>query len=125
MLARRFCGFNAGLKVDVTRDLSILFSHLSSQNDLQASLDGQLFANVFSSSTIWGQFRLHAAAHSSGNSSGWLKAIRQPSLGLAFSAHDFITTLQLWLAVPLFPLLPLCVCLSVIHQFGDHLLGCS
>jgi len=48
--------------------------------------------------------------------------IPQPSLGLAFSPHDFIIALRLWLGVPLFPLLTLCTCLSVI---GDHLLGCS
>jgi len=63
--------------------------------------------------------------HSSGTSSGWLKAIPQPSLGLAFSPHDFVIAILLWLGVPLFPLLPLCACLSVIDQFGDHLLGCS
>jgi len=70
------------------KDLSISFSHLSSQNDLQASLDNQLFPNVFSSST-------------------------RPSLSLAFSPHDFVIALRLWLGVPLFPL---CTCLSVIDQ---------
>jgi len=44
---------------------------------------------------------------------------------LAFSPHDFIIALRLWLGVPLFPLLPLYTCFSVIDQFGDHLLGCS
>ena len=77
------------------------------------------------SSTIRDQACLCAVAHSSGTSSGWLKAIPQPSLGLAFSPHDFIIALRLWLGVPLFPLLTLCTCLSVIDQFGDHLLVCS
>jgi len=44
---------------------------------------------------------------------------------LAFSPHDFIIALRLWLGIPLFPLSPLCTCLSTIDQFGDHLLGCS
>ena len=71
------------------------------------------------------QARLRAVTHSSGVSSGWLKAIPQPTLGLAFSPHDFVIAVRLWLGVPLFLLLPLCTCLSVIDQFGDHLLGCS
>ena len=100
-------------------------SNLSSQNDLQASLDDQLFASIFNTSTIRDQARLRAVAHSSGVSSGWLKAIPQPTLGLAFSPHEFVIAVRLWLGVPLFPLLPLCTYLSVIDQFGDHLLGCS
>ena len=107
------------------QSLSILPSNLSSQNDLQASLDDQLFASIFNTSTIRDQACLRAVAHSSGVSSGWLKAIPQPTLGLAFSPHEFVIAVHLWLGVPLFPLLPLCTCLSVIDQFGDHLLGCS
>ena len=45
-------------------------------------------------------------------------------MGLAIPPHDFTIAL-LWLGIPLFPSLPLCTCLSVIDQFGDHLLGCS
>ena len=44
---------------------------------------------------------------------------------MTFSPHEFVIAVRLWLGVPLFPLLPLCTCLSVIDQFGDHLLGCS
>ena len=40
---------------------------------------------------------------------------------LAFSPYDFI----MWLGILLFPLLPLCTCLSAVDQLGDHLLGCS
>ena len=105
------------------QSLSILPSNfISSQNDLQASVDDQLFASIFNTSTIRDQARLRAVAYSSGVSSGWLKAIPQPTLGLAFSPHEFVIAVRLWLGVPLFPLLPLCTCLSVINQFGDHLL---
>ena len=67
---------------------------------------------------------MHAVSHSSGTSSGWLKALPQPSLGLAFSPHDFNIALSLWLGISLFPFLPLCTCFSTIDQFGDHLLSC-
>ena len=43
---------------------------------------------------------------------------------MALSSNDFVVAVHVWLGVPLFPLLPLCTCLSVIDQFGDHL-GCS
>ena len=71
--------------------------------------------------TIRDQARLRAVAHSSvahssGVSSGWLKAIPQPTLGLAFSPHEFVIAVRLWLGVPLFPLLPLCTCLSVQYR---------
>ena len=79
------------------QSLSILPSNFSSQNDLQASLDDQLFASIFNTSTIRDQARLRAVAHSSGVSSGWLKAIPQPTLGLAFSPHEFVIAVRLWL----------------------------
>ena len=107
------------------QSLSILSSNLSSQNNLQASLDDQLFTNILNSSTIRDQVHLHVVAHCSGVSSGWLKAIPQPSLGLALSPHDFVIVVRLWLGAPLFPLLPLYTYFSITDQFGDHLLGCS
>jgi len=67
---------------------------------------------------------LNALAHSSGTSSGWLKAIPQPSLGLAIPGPEFVVGLCLWLGVSLFLSSPLCTCLSSIDYFGDHLLGC-
>ena len=77
-------------------------------------------------STIRDQARLRALSHSSGTSSGWLKALPQPALDLAIPPHDCTIALRLWLGIPLFPSLPLCTSLSVrIDQFGDHLLGCS
>jgi len=106
-------------------DLPISVSKATSQNDIQAFLDDLLFKQLLNCSSIRDQARLRAVSHSSGTSSGWLKALPQPSLGLAFSPHDFIIALRLWLGIPLFPLSPLCTCLSTIDQFGDHLLGCS
>ena len=63
---------------------------------------------VSATSTICDQACLHALSHSSGTSSGWLKALPQPSLGLAISPHDFIITLHLWLGV---------LCFSVSHVY--------
>ena len=68
---------------------------------------------------------LTALSHSSGTSSGWLKAIPSTSLGLAIPGPEFIVGLFLWLGVSLLPISPLCTCLSSIDCFGDHLLGCS
>jgi len=68
---------------------------------------------------------LTALSHSSGTSSGWLKAIPQVRLGLAISGPEFVVDLHLWLGVTIFPQSPLCTCLSSIDSFGDHLLGCS
>ena len=89
-----FLGENCA--ISYFQSLSILPSNLSSQNDLQASLDDQLFASIFNTSTIHDQVRLRAVAHSSGVSSGWLKAIPQPTLGLAFSPHEFVISLSVY-----------------------------
>ena len=105
--------------------MSVSVLQNSSQTDLQAILDDSLFKQLVSSSTIRDQARLRALSHSSGTSSGWLKALPQPALGLAIPPHNFTIALRLWLGIPLFPSLPLCTCLSVIDQFGDHLLGCT
>jgi len=98
-------------------------ANASSQNDFQACLDDLLLKELLECLIICDQVRSHAVSHPSGTSSGWLKVLPQPSLGLAFPPHDFIIALRLWLEIPLFPLLPLCTCLSAIDQYGDHLLG--
>ena len=89
--------------------MSVSVSHDSSQNNLQAVLDDSLFKQLVSSSTIRDQARMCALSHSSGTSSGWLKALPQPALGLAISPHDFVIALRLWLGIPLFPL---CICFN-------------
>jgi len=61
----------------------------------------------------------NALTHSSGTSSGWLKAIPQPSLGVAIPDPEFVG-LRPWIGVSLFPFPPLCTCLSSIDCFGDQ-----
>ena len=97
----------------------------ATQQDLQALLDQNQYDQLFSSFNIRNCARLTALSHSSGTSSGWLKAIPQVSLALAIPGAEFVVGLHLWLRIPLFPLFPLCVCLTSIDQFGDHLLECS
>ena len=97
----------------------------ASQHDLQAFLDQHQFNRHFASCSIRDRAKLTALSHSSGTSSGWLKAIPSTSLGLAIPGPEFIVGLRLWLGVSLFPITPLCTCLSSIDCFGDHLLGCS
>ena len=63
--------------------MSVSVLQNSSQTDLQAILDDSLFKQLVSSSTIRDQARLRALSHFSGTSSGWLKALPQPALGLA------------------------------------------
>ena len=97
----------------------------ASQHDLQAFLDQHQFNRHFASCSIRNRARLTALSHSSGTSSVWLKAIPSTSLGLAISGLEFIVSLRLWLGVSLFPISPLCTCLSSIDCYGDHLLDCS
>ena len=85
-------------------NLSISTSSVSSQCELQASLENQLFSQIFNTSNIRDQAHLHAVFHSSGTSSGWLKEIPQPSLGLALSSHDFVIALSHMDGYSAFPL---------------------
>jgi len=87
----------------------------SSQNDI---LDNILFQQLLKSSSFHDQAHLQAVLHSSGTSNSWLKTLPQLSLGFAFSPYDFVIAL----GISLFPLPPLCTCLSVFDQFGDNLL---
>jgi len=77
---------------------------------------------LYASFSIWDQAHLTGLSHPSGTSSGWLKAIPR---GLVIPGPEFVFGLHIWLGVSLFPLSPLCTCLSTIDNFGDHLLGCS
>ena len=85
-------------------------------------LDDKLFQQLIQHSTICDQVRLHAVSLSSDTSSDWVKALPQPSLGLAISPRGFMIALRLWLGIPLFFLSPMCTCISVIDHFDDHLL---
>jgi len=92
---------------------------------LQAILDGHQYNQLLSSLNIREHAHLTALSHSSGANSGWLKAVPQISLGLSIPGPEFVVALRLWLGIALFPLSPLCVCLSTIDHCGDHLLECS
>jgi len=74
----------------------------ASQHDLQAILDQHQYDHLFNSCSIRDSVHLNALAHSSGTSSGWLKAIPQPSLGVAIPGSEFVVGLCLWLEVSLF-----------------------
>ena len=107
------------------RFTSDIFIPSATQQDLQALLDQNQYDQLFASFNIRNRARLTGLSYSSGTSSGWLKAIPQVSLALAIPGPEFVVGLRLWLGIPLFPLSPLCVCLTSIDQFGDHLLECS
>ena len=53
-----------------------------------------------------------------------VKAIPNPSLGLAMPVTEFVVAVLIWLGIPLFPTAQLCSCSSSIDSYGDHLLGC-
>jgi len=93
------------------------------RHDLQAVLDQHDYYKLFASANIQNQACLTALFHLSGASSGWLKATSQSSLGLTIPGPEFVVGLCLLLGIPLFPVPPLCVCLSPIDRFGDHLLN--
>ena len=92
---------------------SDIFIPTATQQDLQALLDQTQYDKLSSSLNIRQQARLQALSHSSGASSGWLKAIPQVSLALAIPGPKFVVALCLWLGIPLFSLSPLCVCLTL------------
>ena len=65
------------------RFTSDIFIPSATQQDLQALLDQNQYDQLFASFDIRNRARLTALSHSSGTSSGWLKAIPQVSLALA------------------------------------------
>ena len=70
----------------------------ATQCDFQSVLDHRHQANLRD------QALLTILSCSSGDSSGWLKAIHQSSLGLAVPGPEFVASLCLWTGIP-----PLCV----------------
>ena len=107
------------------RFTSDIFIPSATQQDLQALLDQNQYDQLFASFNIRNRARFTALSHSSGTSSRWLNAIPQVSLTLAIPGPEIVVGLRLWLGIPLFPLSPLCVCLTSNDQFGDHLQECS
>ena len=62
------------LKLGMRRLCRWVLFYRMEQNDLQAVLDHQLYDNLMVSANIRDQACLTALSHSSGTSSGWLKA---------------------------------------------------
>ena len=61
----------------------------ASQNDLLAISDVHQYNQLLSSLNIQERPHLTALSHSSGTSSGWLKAVPQISLGLSILSPEF------------------------------------
>ena len=112
-------GAAAAVFSDFPSDCSI---SSASQQELQAFLYQRLFDDLYVSFSIRDRAHLTSLAHSSGTSSGWLKAILQACLGLVIPGPEFVLGLRLWVGVALFLHSPLYL---PIDCFGDHLLGCS
>ena len=101
------------------QSLSNVLSNLFSQMTYRLPLMINYFQNLHD---LWsGSFMLLLTFLMS-KVAGW-RPFPWPSLRLTFSPYEFVIAVHLWLAIPLFPLLPLCTCLSVIDQSGDNLLG--
>ena len=105
--------------------LSCGSDYSSTQHAFQVPHDNERYQSLVSNSSIRDRARLLAASDSTGCSSAWLKAIPNPSLGLAMPVTEFVVAVRIWLGIPLFPTAQLCSCSSLIDSYGDHLLGCS
>ena len=105
--------------------LSCGLDYSFAQHAFQVPHDNERYQTLVSNSSIRDRARLLAASDSAGCSSAWLKAIPNPSLGLAMPVTEFVVAVHIWLGIPLFPTVQLCSCSSSIDSYGDHLLGCS
>ena len=96
-----------------------------SQSSLQALVDQMSYDDLLSKCNTRDKARLLAIS-SAIETSGWLRAVPIPSLGLAMPNPEFIA-LRTWLGTPIFPNAPspLCACTLPIDPHGDHLLGCG
>ena len=97
----------------------------STQHAFQVPHDNERYQSLVSNCSIHNRTHLLAASDSSGCSSAWLKAMLNPSLGLAMPVTELVVAVHIWLGIPLFPTAQLCTCSSSINCYGDHLLGCS
>ena len=77
-----------------------------SQKSFQGQIDYIVFTSLINNSSIRDLARItHAGA--------WLRAVPNENLGLSFSKHEFITSVRIWLGIPIFPSHPnaqRCVC---------------
>ena len=98
----------------------------NSQKSLQAQIDNKSLSLLRDICSIRGQARLNTI--SSIHAGAWIKAIPNEKLGLAMQKQDFITSVRIWLGIPIFPSHPnaqRCVCGHVLDTFGDHALSCG
>ena len=97
-----------------------------SQKSFQGQIDDLVYASLKNNSSIRDLARINTI--SSIHAEAWLRAVPNEKLGLAFSKHEFITSIRIWLGLPIFPPHPnaqRCVCGNIIDQFGDHALSCG
>ena len=113
-------------KRQLENTLNMLIEHTPSQATYQAELDTQLFDILKSRLNIRDRARLLAVAADNSTSS-WLKAVPIQSLGLTMPSSEFITSLKIWLGIPIFSPQPtvMCPCGQPVDIYGDHLLECN
>ena len=105
-------------------------------------MHGNQYNQLLTSLNVLEHAHLTALSHSSGISSGWLKATAQFFLGHCIPGPEFVAAVCLWWRITLsivfafFVCMCVCmcvrvcacvcgVCLSTIDHCGDHLLECS
>ncbi len=100
---------------------------VSTQHDIQQILDNNAKCNIEESClSLRDQARMKAVTNP--HSGAWLRAIPNRSFGLAMSTQKFVVALRLRLGIAVFPRHSTsyrCTCNHVIHEHGDHALGCG
>ena len=80
--------------------LSCGSDYSSAQHAFQVPHDNERYQTLVSNSSIHDRACLLAASDSAGCSSAWLKAISNPSLGLAMPVTEFVVAVSIWLGIP-------------------------
>ena len=70
----------------------------STQHAFQVPHDNERYQSLVSNTFICDRAHLLAASDSAGCSSAWLKAIPNPSLGLAMPVTEFVVAVRIWLS---------------------------